>query len=338
MVKQARPCVQCMVDDVLMAQAHEQVDLATARLLPRLRDFVAVARTQHVTRAAETTGVPQPTLSRSIARLEADLGLDLFVRTGRALRLSRAGALLHEHAERALAELETGLRAAAGEASPDSGRVAFGFLHTLGGSAVPLLLREFRAEHPRVRFDLVQRSHDVLLDLLRAGTIDLCLASPLPDEPGLATRAMHEQPLRLVVPVDHRFARRRRIRLAEAAHEQFVGLARGYGLRATTDALCRAAGFVPRLAFEGEEIDTLRGLVGAGLGVALLPADVAGSVLRVAEVEVTDPRTARTIGLVWRDQAAEPPAVRAFRATVLRLGPALLATASPAPDSPTRPR
>jgi DNA-binding transcriptional LysR family regulator len=308
-----------------MTSEHEQVQRVLGQLVPRLRDFVAVARTQHVTRAANALGVPQPTLSRSIRRLETDLGVQLFVRTGRALRLSRTGTLLHEHVERALVELETGLRAVTGEVSPGSGRVAFGFLHTLGGTAVPLLLREFREEHPGVRFELVQRSHDVLLELLRAGTIDLCLTSPLPDEPGLVSRAMHEQPLRLVVPPEHRFASRRRLRLAEVAQEQFVGLERGYGLRTTTDALCRAAGFVPRLAFEGEEIDTVRGLVAAGLGVALLPAETAGSVPRVVEVEVTQPRTTRTIGLVWRDRAGDPPAVRAFRDTVLRLGPQLLA-------------
>jgi DNA-binding transcriptional LysR family regulator len=318
-----------MGDDALMTSEHEHelVHRALGRLAPRLRDFVVVARTQHVTRAAQAVGVPQPTLSRSIGRLESDLGVDLFVRTGRSLRLSRAGVLLHEHCERALAELETGLRAVTGEASPDSGRVAFGFLHTLGGTAVPLLLREFRAEHPGVRFELVQRSHDVLLDLLRAGTIDLCLTSPLPDEPGLATRAMREQPLRLVVPADHRLASRRRVRLAEFAQEQFVGLERGYGLRTTTDAWCRTAGFVPRLAFEGEEIDTVRGLVAAGLGVALLPADATGSVPRVVELEVTQPRTTRTIGLVWRDHGSDPPPVRAFRDTVLRLGPQLLSEA-----------
>jgi DNA-binding transcriptional LysR family regulator len=307
-----------------MPAQHDSVDHALAGLAPRLRHFVAVARTQHMTQAADALGVPQPTLSRSVARLEADLGVALFVRTGRALRLSRAGALLLEHAERALAELETALRAVAGEVSPDSGRVAFGFLHTLGGSAVPLLLREFRQEHPGVRFELVQRSSDVLLELLRAGTVDLCLTSPLPDEPGLATHPMQEQPLRLVVPAHHRFARRRRLRLSEAAGEQFVGLERGYGLRTTTDAWCRQAGFLPRLAFEGEEIDTVRGLVAAGLGVALLPPDLTGAAWPVVEVEVVHPRPTRTIGLVWRGSRGEPPAVRAFRDTVLRAGPRLL--------------
>lgn len=319
-----------------MTHMHDETTVRLAGLAPRLRYFVAVARAEHVTRAARALGVPQPTLSRSIARLEVDLGVALFVRSGRALRLTWAGRQLLEHAERALAELETGLRAIAGELSPDSGRVAFGFLHTLGGATVPRLLRAFRDEHPRVRFELVQRGHDVLLELLRAGAVDLCLTSPLPDEPGLAVQALHEQRLHLVVPPEHRFARRRRLRLAEAAQEQFVGLEPGYGLRTTTDAWCRAAGFTPQLAFAGEEIDTVRGLVAAGLGVALLPSDVTGASRGVVEVPVSEPRTTRTLGLVWRRDAVGPPAVEAFRDTVLRLAPGLLSAPPPRPRSDGR--
>ncbi|MEX2291112.1 MAG: LysR family transcriptional regulator [Mycobacteriales bacterium] len=310
-----------------MSAEHEDrhLDGLLSALAPRLRQFVAVARAEHVTRAAEAIGVPQPTLSRSIARLERDLGSALFLRTGRTLRLSRAGALLLEHVERAMADLEAGLRAVVEHAGPDGGRVAFGFLHTLGGAAVPQLLREFRQERPAVRFELVQRGHDGLLELLRAGMLDLCLTSPLPQEPDLVSAALHEQRLHLVVPQGHPLADRRRLQLSEAAPEQFVGLGRGYGLRATTDAWCLAAGFVPKLAFEGEEIDTVRGLVAAGLGVALLPPDPAGAAPSVVELEVTQPHTTRVLGLVWRRAGAGPPAAAAFRDTVLQIGPGLLA-------------
>lgn len=306
-----------------MELTHESVEAGLADVAPRLRQFVAAGRAEHVTRAAQALGMPQPTLSRSLARLERELGLPLFVRSGRAVRLTREGRLLLEHAERALGELETGLRAVAGEGSPEGGRVAFGFLHTLGSATVPQLLRVFRLGSPGVRFELVQRGHDELVDLVRTGAVDLCLTSPLPDEPALAVRALHEQELRLVVPEGHPLASRTALRLAEAAQEQFVGLERGYGLRTTSDAWCREAGFVPRLAFEGQEIDTVRGLVAAGLGVALLPA--AGTTDGVVEIEVVEPRATRTLGLVWRRAGAERPAVRAFRETVMATAPAVLA-------------
>jgi DNA-binding transcriptional LysR family regulator len=283
-------------------------------LVPRLRQFVAVAREEHLTRAAELLGVPQPTLSRSIARLEAELGVPLFSRPGRSVRLTRHGRLLFEYSERTLATLAAQLRLLAEETDPARGRVALGFLHTLGTEAVPSMLRDFRATHPAVRFTLVQGSSDTLLARLGAGDVDLCLTAPVPDEPGLVARKLDSERIDLVVPAGHLLARRRSLRLAEAAAEDFICTKPGYGLRTITDALCRAAGFEPRIAFEGEETATCRGLVGAGLGVSLLPATaMTAADPEVTAVRITEPRAARTVGLVWK---ADPPLsapVTAFR-------------------------
>jgi DNA-binding transcriptional LysR family regulator len=298
---------------------------AALRWAPRLAQFAAVAHEEHMTRAADLLGVPQSTLSRSIARLEADLGVALFVRRGRALRLTRAGRTFLGAAERALAELDAGLAELTGEADAVRGRVALAFLHTLGAHAVPALLREFRADHPDIRFDLVQGSSDAVLDAVRSGAADVCLTSPLPVEPGLAGCVMHEQELRLAVPAGHRLAGLASVRLAEAAAEQFVGFLPAYGMRRTSDVLCQQAGFTPRLAFEGQDVETVRGLVAAGLGVALLPHDPRRDEDGVAEVVITDPPASRTIALAWSEEAREPPPARAFRQFVLRAGPALIA-------------
>jgi DNA-binding transcriptional LysR family regulator len=306
---------------------HEEMDeseLVTA-LAPRLAQFTAVARTEHMTRAADAIGVPQSTLSRGIARLEHDLGVALFVRAGRAVRLTRAGRTLLRHAERAVAELDAAAREIVTDADAVRGRVALGFLHTFGAEAVPRLLREFRRTHPDVRFDLAQGGNDAILARLRAGEVDVCVTSPLPSDPGLVTAPMYEQELRLVVPADHPLAAHRDgLPLAAAATAQFVGYRPGFGLRSLTEAWCREAGFVPRMAFEGEDGETLRGLVGAGLGVALLapsPHPAAG----VVELPVTAPRTTRTVGVVWLADRPAGPAVRVFRDFLRRSGPALLA-------------
>lgn len=284
-------------------------------LVPRLRQFAVVAREQHLTRAAEILGVPQPTLSRSIARLESELGVPLFTRPGRSIRLTRHGAFLYEYSERIIPPLTSVLSRLVGEADPEHGRVALGFLHTLGTDAVPRLLRDFRASHPGVRFALVQGGSEGLLARLRDGELDVYLTAPLPSEPGMIARPLDEQRIDLFVPAGHRLARRRGgVRLAEAADEDFIFMEPGYGLRAITDDLCRAAGFEPKIAFEGEEADTARGLVGAGLGVSLLPA-TAGSLSdpAVAAVRITEPRAARTIGIAWQaDRPLTAPA-EAFR-------------------------
>lgn len=241
------------------------------QLAPRLAYFAAVARHEHVTRAAAEMGVPQSTLSRAMVRLEQDLGVTLFARRGRTVSLTPAGRRFLTAAERALAEVERAADTVRADADATAGRVAFGFLHTMGSETVPGLIRAFRVDHPRIRFTLVQNYGEAMIERLRAGDLDLCLTSPVPDAPDLVARRLDEQRLRLVLPDDHRLAGRKRVRLAEAAEETFVTLEPGYGLRRITDDLCAEAGFRPRIAFEGEEAETLRGLVAAGLGVALLP-------------------------------------------------------------------
>jgi DNA-binding transcriptional LysR family regulator len=291
-------------------------DAWAALLTPRLAQFVAVARLEHVTRAAQQLGMPQPTLSRALAKLESDLGVTLFARQGRTLRLTRAGVTFRDAAEKALAEVERAAESVRLEADPAGGRIAFGFLHTLGPETVPGLLRAFRADHPRVRFQLVQTYGEAMVERLLAGSLDLCLTSPLPDEPGLVVRRLDEQRLRLVVPGGHRFAGRRRVRLAEAAADPFVTLRPGFGLRRLTDARCAEAGFTPRVAFEGEEVETLRGLVAAGLGVALLPPP---AVPRpgVAELGLLGQRAVREIGVAWLDGQTDAPPLAAFKRFLL---------------------
>ncbi|WP_240965380.1 LysR family transcriptional regulator [Streptomyces zingiberis] len=287
-----------------------------ALLAPRLAQFAGVARHEHVTRAAEELAVPQPTLSRAVVRLERDLGVTLLARHGRTVSLTPAGRAFLRSVERALAEVERAAEAVRADADPSAGKVAFGFLHTLGPETVPGLIRAFRADHPRVRFTLVQNYGEAMLERLRAGDLDLCLTAPVPEAPDLVARRLDEQRLRLVVPDDHRLASRKRIRLAEAAEEAFVTLEPGYGLRRITDDLCAAAGFRPRVAFEGEEAETLRGLVAAGLGVALLPPP---AVPRpgVAELTVTAPRAVREIGVAWLDGHPDTPPVAAFKRFLL---------------------
>ena len=312
----AGPAPAAAPGDGRPARAELDADAWASLLAPRLARFAAVARLQHMTRAARQLGVPQSTLSRSLARLEAELGVTLFARQGRALRLTRAGLTFQGAVERALAEVERAAESVRADADPDAGRIAFGFLHALGHETVPALLSAFRAEHPRVRFQLAQTYSDELLARLRSGALDLCLISPLPEEPGVVVRRLDEQRLRLVVPAGHRLSGRRRVRLAEFAADPFVTLEPGYGLRRITDALCAEAGFTPKVAFEGEEAETLRGLVAVGLGVALLPPPPAPRP-GVVELDLTGRRAVREIGVAWLDGRRDTPPVAAFKSFLL---------------------
>ena len=296
------------------------------RDIPALVEFAEVARWQHITRAAIELGVPQPTLSRRIARLEAAVGVPLFVRRGRRVETTRAGREFAVTVGAALGDLERAVEKLRRDADRHTGTVTLAFLNTLGVEVVPRILREFRDLRPQIRFQLVQEGHDAAVGHLRAGEVDLCLTSPLPREAGLTSRALHEQPLRLNVPDGHRLSAADGVHLADLGEEQFIGFKSGYGMRNITDDLCRQAGFVPALAFEGEDVATVRGLVAAGLGVALLPVSSGRAQAGVVEVPLRTPAAARTIGMAWlTDQPASPP-VTAFREFLLRRGPALVGT------------
>jgi DNA-binding transcriptional LysR family regulator len=285
-------------------------------LAPRLALLRAVAEERNLTRAAERLGIPQPTASRWLAALAEQVGAPVVLRDGRGIRLSRVGEYLADAAGQALTVLAAGCRRVVEQADPEHGQVVLGFLHTMGESRVPALLRAFRSGHPHVTFTLRQGAHEEILDWIRTGRADLALTSPLREDPTIRTARVAEQELVLTVPTGHRLAGRRHARLSDVAGEPFVALKPGYGLRRMTDELCAAAGFVPELAFEGEECDTLRGLVAAGLGVAVLPAaerDVSGGTV---ELSLT-PVSMRQIGLVWSAEDVLTPAARVFRDFVL---------------------
>jgi DNA-binding transcriptional LysR family regulator len=298
----------------------DEVRALSQRLLP----FLAVASEQHVTRAALRLGVPQPTVSRAIARLEEELGVALFARSGRGVRLTRHGRALVPAAERAARELAAGCDALRAQTDPEAGRVSFAFLHTMAPRTVPELLRAFRAEHPLITFSLIQASTDVIRARVRSGEVELGLISPGFPEPGVAVRDLATQPLVLMVPVGHRFAGRRQVRLAEAAGEDFICLEPQYGLRRICDALCQSAGFVPRIAFEGQEVETARGLVAAGLGVSILPiTSVESTLVGAVPVRISSPAASRTICLAWPSGDLPAPA-RRFRQFLLdHAGPLL---------------
>ena len=314
--------------------SRDESDTAVAELVPALAQLVALAREQHVTRAATALGLAQPTLSRSLARWEALLGLALVVRTGRGVRLTPAGTRVAEAATEALALLTRAVRVGREEAGLQGGRLTFAFLHTMGPDVVPRLLEELLRRYPGVHVDLQQDAHATMLTALRRGEVDLVLTAPAPaDRTGLTVDVLDTQPLVLTLPLGHRLAHRARLRLAELGGEPWVVLAPRYGMRTITDALWAGAGIAPAVAFEGQDASTLRGLVSVGLGVAVLPEEPGAA--RVAQVPL-DPPAHREIALVRATGRGPSPVVTAFRDVAVEFTGRLLP--APGPSEHVGPR
>lgn len=280
-----------------------------------LRLFRQVAGGATVTDTAAAARLTQPALSRALRRVEREVGVELFQRAGRTLRLTPAGHAFASHVDAVLDRYDQGVRDVRELVDPDAGTVPLAFLHTLGTWLVPSVISGFRERHPRVGFELRQHGEAGLIRELLDGTADLVITSGDPDNPLIEWRRLLVEPLHLAVPPNHPLAAHDTVRLADAADETFILLGPGYGLRDTTEALCAAAGFTPRVGFEGEEVETLRGLVTAGLGVALLPPPRTAS--PAPHLPVTDVPSTRDIGVAWPATRQLPALAARFREHVL---------------------
>ncbi len=269
--------------------------------LQQLKYFQTIAKREHFTRAAEELYVAQPSLSRAIARLEEELGVNLFDRQGRHVRLNRFGRLFLYRVERALHELEEGKQELDDIVGVECGEVGLVFQHTIGAYVLPDMLREFLVAHPAITFRLAHTSTASIPHQLEEGEFDLCISSLPFDHKELQATSLMTEEIFLAVSPSHRLATRERIRLAEVADEPFIVMKRGYSLRDIGDELCSKAGFEPKIAFEGDEMPTVRGLAAAGLGVALIPALGWQGLVDPMPIRlrITDPICERTIWLAW---------------------------------------
>lgn len=286
-----------------------------------LRWFQQVADGLTVTEVGELYRISQPGVSRGLARLEADVGAPLLRRSGRTLRMTRAGAIFKRHVDAMLTDLDDGLAAVQQLMDPGAGVVAVAFQASLGSWLVPRLIGGFRAEHPGVRFELGQTRDVFVPDMLDAGEVDLGITTVHLPDPGVRWQLLMSEPLYLAVPGTHPLADRDGVELRDLAAEPFVVLGRPSRLRDQVDDLCRQAGFTPRAAFEAEDLPTVRGFVASGLGVAVVPATDDGpspsarAVVRL--LPITDVPASREIGLAWPAERRLLPSAEAFRRYVI---------------------
>jgi DNA-binding transcriptional LysR family regulator len=279
--------------------------------LEELEWFVALAEIEHVTEAAAELGVSQPTLSRALGRFEAQVGIPLFDRVNRRLRLNPYGQIVLEHARRSIAEMQSAVDRIDALRDPDTGRVRLAFLHSLASWFVPEQLRRFRESAQGIAFDLFQGPAPELTQRVLGGQADIAITSPRPKTEGLVWHRLYEERLCLAVPRGHRLASRARVRLSAAADEPFVALESQTGMRQLTDELWDEDGIRPDIVFEATEIPTMEGLVAAGFGVAVVPVPRAGDESKVVHVPLTNLGAKREVGLVWdRNRALSPPGER----------------------------
>ncbi|MGW4340602.1 LysR family transcriptional regulator [Rhodococcus koreensis] len=211
----------------------------------------------------------QSALSRAIGRLEGELGVPLFDRVGRTVRLNRYGEIFRVRVEEAFKALDTGWSEITDAVDPNRGIVTMAFIPTIGPTLVPRLLREFRHTHANVRFQLSQGGAGSVVGMLLDGSVDLCLTAPDPRVPGVEWVPLWREPMVLAVPDDHQLASSDTVKLADLAEVPVVTLKRGFGIRQITDELFEEVGVTPTIVFEAADVPTVRGLLAAAVLLVL---------------------------------------------------------------------
>lgn len=282
--------------------------------LLQLQYFLTVARMEHVTEAARSLHVTQSSLSKTIQRLEEDLGVPLFDRKGRKLRLNEFGSKFLCRVERALFELEQGKLELRDLSNPEHGTLE---LAVTTASTLPNILREFRKKRPDIQFHVQMLTTQEMVTLLHRGEVDFCLSSPPIQDDDIECQIVFIDPILVAVPRGHRLADRSIVSLTELKDELFVGVKKGYGTRDFVDAICKSAGFTPTYVYEGDEPARLIQLVEAEIGIAFIPSTARDSREQITYLQVENHELVREIALLWHRSRYISRAAQEFREVVV---------------------
>jgi DNA-binding transcriptional LysR family regulator len=278
-----------------------------------LRTFIEVARLEHLGRAADALQNDQSTVSRKIARLEHEVGVPLFERIGRSIRLTKAGRRFVGRAERILSEVRDAVSEAAGTVSAETGEVHLGFLHTVGSRWLPERLARFLGQYPGVRFTLEEGTTGEVVAGLLDGRFDLGIFGPPPtDAPEIELVPLFRERIAVVVPLQHHLVGRSSITLRDVSGEPLILPRSRTGLRRVIDDAFARQGLSERVAYEGDNFAIIQGLVEARLGITLLPMPLPTPSTRVVVIPLRDPPIARTMAIAWDRRRTLPPAAQLF--------------------------
>ena len=288
--------------------------------LTDLRYIVALARERHFGRAAQKCFVAQPTLSVAVKKLEEELGVALFERAASEVRVTPIGLQVVAGAERVLAETARLGEIAAQGRDPLAGPLRLGVIYTIAPYLLPKLVPILRQRAPDMPLFIREGFTEQLLAAVKAGELDLIVVALPQDEAGLVAQPVYDELFRVLLPVNHAWARKKSIEPAWLVDQPLLLLGAGNCFRDQVLDLCARAdgegGGVAHI-LEGSSLETIRHMVASGIGITVMPASGVDGIakddalLRVRSF--VEPQPSRRIGLVWRNSFPRHQAVDVVR-------------------------
>ena len=280
----------------------------------QLRYFLDIARTEHLTQSAHNLFVTQSTLSHGLRQLEQELGVDLFDRVGRRLRLSQAGLAFRVYAARALHEIEAGRMALADLGALQSGSLTVGVIPTFLHTLVPAAVAAFSRAYPGVSVVVRDLRAGPIEEQLVEGLLDVGIAFYPTEREDIDTEPLFEERMQLVVNPAHPLARRKSLAVKDLAQVPLAMLPRAFATRRLVDESLRAAGVVPQVRVEMESVEGLLDVCRWGDLACIAPERAARQASDLHTIELRSPTMVRHAGILWRMGASRSRAALEFAA------------------------
>ncbi|EAH4028217.1 LysR family transcriptional regulator [Listeria monocytogenes] len=288
--------------------------------LRQLKYFMEVARVEHMTKASENLHVAQSAVSRQITKLEEELGVHLFDRVGRNMQLTSVGQDFLKQAAIALNELQKAEALVTEYTDPAKGTVRVGLPNSLSTKVLPSVISTFREKYPQITYQFMEGTNEELTEMLLSGVLDMTFLSPVPEssEQIEAIRFFDEK-LKLIVPKTHPLAENFTVSLKELASEKFVLYPEDFDLYKIVTKAANKKGFEPQIAFQSRDFYTIQGLVGAGLGISILPEMILdGAIFKETKsIALRDKELRRSVGIITTKKRNLPPSENLFRSFII---------------------
>jgi LysR family transcriptional regulator, transcription activator of glutamate synthase operon len=283
--------------------------------LRQLRYFREVAIREHVSEASHHLLVAQSAISRQIANLEDELGVQLFEKDGRNVKLTPVGKLFLKHTESALKAIDYAVQQIHEYLDPERGTITIGFPTSLANHLLPTVITAFKDRYPNVAFQLRQGSYRFLIEAVKNREMDLAFLGPVPtNDPDIIAHILFSENISALLHISHPLATETGLRLNDLRNDDFVLFPEGMILHRIVIDACNMAGFSPKISSLGEDLDALKGLVSAGMGVTLLPESTfyESTPRYTVKIPIITPEVRRTVGIIVPKKRELSPSEKVF--------------------------
>lgn len=272
--------------------------------LRELQYLVALDEERHFHKAAERCYVSQPTLSGQLKKLEDELGVLLVERTNRQVNMTEVGKAIAQQARKVLAETKAIKEIADTFHDPMAGELHLGLIPTVAPYLLPYIMPAIKQHCPKLKLWLHEHQTHVLLEKLRDAELDLLILALPVDSDEFAERDLFKEPFQLAVPGNEQLASQPLISLQDLHHREMLLLEEGHCLRSQALDVCFMAGATENVAFHASSLETLRHMVGEGMGITFMPelAVPAKQTKKdpIRYLSFKDPKPSRRIGMLYR--------------------------------------